>query len=74
MSAAHELVDFVAVAAQSIDTTGNYRKERGAYLREEPFPGVSTGGFNWKNVNKRILPQVIYKGHVLRQEPLCQRG
>jgi hypothetical protein len=29
---------------------------------------------NWENVNKRILPQIIYKGHVLRQEPLCQKG
>jgi hypothetical protein len=25
-------------------------------------------------VSKRILPQIIYKGHVLRREPLCRNG
>jgi len=69
-----ELIDFVAVEVQSIDTTGNYRGEREAYLKNRQFPGMSTAGFNWENVNKRILPQLIYKGHVLRQEPLCQKG
>ncbi len=59
---------------QSIDTTGNYRDERVTYLREQIFAGASTAGFNWEKVNKRILPQIIYKGHVLRQEPLCQKG
>jgi len=68
------LIDFVAVEAQSIDITGNYRGEREAYLKEQGFAGWSTAGFNWENVNKRILPQLIYKGHVLRQEPLCQKG
>ena len=36
--------------------------------------GSSTAGFNWENVNKRILPQLIYKGHVLRRERLCSKG
>lgn len=74
LSATGELINFVAVEVQSIDTTGNYRAARETYLREEPFTGRSTAGFNWENVNKRILPQIIYKGHVLRQEPLCQKG
>jgi hypothetical protein len=74
VSAAGELINFVAVEVQSIDTTGNYRGEREAYLSGQPFPGYSTAGFNWENVNKRIVPQLIYKGHVLRQEPLCQKG
>lgn len=74
ISATGELINFVAVEVQSIDTTGNYRDERAAYLHEQTFPGASTAGFNWENVNKRILPQIIYKGHVLRQEPLCQKG
>ncbi|MCH7521992.1 MAG: hypothetical protein IIB42_09880, partial [Candidatus Marinimicrobia bacterium] len=30
--------------------------------------------FNGENVNKRILPQLIYKGHVLRRERLCTKG
>jgi len=74
INATGDLVDFVAVEVQSIDTTGNYRGEREAYLTGAPFHGSSSAGFNWENVNKRILPQIIYKGHVLRQEPLCQKG
>jgi hypothetical protein len=69
-----DLIDFVAVEVRSIDTSGNYRGEREAHLKEKPIPGTSAAGFNWENVNKRILPQLIYKGHVLRQEPLCQKG
>lgn len=69
-----KLLEFVAVEVQSIDTTGNYRGERQAYLDGDKEPAASTAGFNWENVNKRILPQIIYKGHVLRRERLCQRG
>ncbi len=68
------LLGFVAVEVQSIDTTGNYQAERLAYLGTGSFSGKSTAGLNWENVNKRILPQIIYKGHVLRREPLCQKG
>jgi hypothetical protein len=68
------LVDFVPVEVQSIDTTGNYRAERLARMNERPFSGRSTAGLNWENVNKRILPQLIYKGHVLRRERLCRTG
>ncbi|WP_455927180.1 NotI family restriction endonuclease [Pseudomonas capeferrum] len=68
------LTEFVAIEVQSIDTTGNYQAERLAHLNEEAFPGSSTAGFNWENVSKRILPQIIYKGHVLRRERLCKHG
>lgn len=68
------LQEFVAVEVQSIDTTGNYQEERNTYLRGENFTSQSTAGFNWENVNKRILPQIIYKGHVLRRERLCRHG
>jgi hypothetical protein len=71
---AKELLEFVAIEVQSIDTTGNYREERRAYLDGRVFPGYSQGGINWENVNKRILPQLIYKGHVLRREVLCRSG
>lgn len=71
---AGQLQSFVAIEVQSIDTTGNYQAERTAHLNALPFAGNSTAGFNWENVNKRILPQIIYKGHVLRQEPLCHKG
>lgn len=68
------LIEFVAVEVQSIDTTGNYRAERTAYMRGVAPQAPSTAGLNWENVNKRILPQIIYKGHVLRREPLCRSG
>jgi hypothetical protein len=68
------LEEFVAVEVQSIDTTGNYQEERRAYLTGMPFAVQSSAGFNWENVNKRILPQIIYKGHVLRRERLCRHG
>ncbi len=71
---AGKLLGFVAIEVQSIDTTGNYQAERLAYLKTGSFKGNSTAGLNWENVNKRILPQIIYKGHVLRREPLCQKG
>lgn len=69
-----ELGEFIAVEVQSIDTTGNYQEERNIYLHDGDFEGYSTAGFNWENVNKRILPQIIYKGHVLRRERLCRHG
>jgi hypothetical protein len=74
VDATGKLLGFVAVEVQSIDTTGNYQAERQAYLESGTFTGKSTAGLNWENVNKRILPQIIYKGHVLRREPLCQKG
>ena len=74
LNAKGELEEFVAVEVQSIDTTGNYQNERLAYLNGDEFTGASTAGFNWENVNKRILPQLIYKGHVLRRERLCKHG
>ncbi|KVV26879.1 hypothetical protein WK80_15940 [Burkholderia multivorans] len=68
------LQEFVAIEVQSIDTTGNYRDEREAYLRGEDYGRSSTAGFNWENVSKRILPQLIYKGNVLQRERLCRKG
>jgi len=69
-----KLNDFVAIEVQAIDTTGNYRGERDAYMRGLPTAGSPKAGINWENVNKRILPQLIYKGHVLRREKLCRKG
>jgi hypothetical protein len=68
------LREFVAVEIQAIDTTGNYRAERNAYARGQDYEAYSEAGLNWENVSKRILPQIIYKGHVLRREPLCTKG
>lgn len=68
------LVEFVAVEVQSIDTTGNYQGARLALLDPARQVVPATAGFNWENVNKRILPQLIYKGNVLQREQLCLKG
>ena len=75
------LAELTAVEVQTIDTTGNYSDQAQAFFRGEPYrdgqgrdPGYSDAGMNWENVNKRILPQIIYKGHVLRRETKCTKG
>ena len=74
-------VELTALEVQTIDTTGNYKAQSVLAFGGETFtdeqgrtPGYSNSGFNWENVNKRILPQVIYKGHALRRERLCKKG
>ena len=68
------LLEFTAMEVQTIDTTGNYHSEVLALSQNRPFSGKTTANLNWENVNKRILPQIIYKGHVLRREPKCSKG
>lgn len=68
-----DLDRFVAAEVQSIDTTGNYRGGLKA-LRDDRSVVGNTAGFNWENVNKRIIPQILYKGHVLQRETWCDRG
>lgn len=67
------LEDFFAIEVQTIDTTGNYKPSLLALLngRKEEW---STVGMNWENVNKRILPQLIYKGSILSRESKCGAG
>jgi hypothetical protein len=57
-----KLAEFTAVEVQTIDTTGNYGEQAASYFAQTPFtdgrgrtPGYSDAGFNWENVNKRIL-------------------
>jgi hypothetical protein len=76
------LKEFVAVEVQTIDTTGNYRKQfwdlakefEPAIAKKMPAPPSASSSFNWENVNKRIIPQLITKGHILRREKLCKKG
>lgn len=68
------LKEFVAVEVQTMDTTGSYEAEVDRYYNGDFSDFRSKAGVNWENVSKRILPQIIYKGHVLRREPLCTKG
>lgn len=76
-----EAAEFTAVEVQTIDTTGNYNDQATAFFAGHPFtdpqgrtPGWTGVGLNWANVSKRIIPQLIYKGYVLRRERKCSRG
>lgn len=76
---AGSLTEFTAVEVQTIDTTGNYSEQATAFFAGKEFAGAggrgfSNAGMNWENVNKRILPQIIYKGHVLGRETKCSKG
>lgn len=68
-----ELIEFVAVEVQTIDTTGTYRPGHEA-LKANRSIEKTTAGLNWENVAKRILPQLIYKGQILQREELCRSG
>lgn len=68
-----QLREFTAIEVQTIDTTGNYQTARQALLDNREIVS-DTVGFNWENVNKRIIPQLIYKGQVLQREELCKSG
>jgi hypothetical protein len=77
------LLEFVAVEVQTIDTTGSYRAQSWELQNEHDGPGIEgyerpvagkSSNFNFENVNKRILPQLITKGHLLRFEERCKKG
>ena len=76
-----DLAELTAIEVQTVDTTGSYGEQAREFFSGRAFrdkqgrnPGYSKAGMNWENVNKRILPQIIYKGHVLRREAKCTKG
>ena len=68
-----EIKEFTAIEVQTIDTTGNYQACRQSLLENRTVTNV-VAGFNWENVNKRIIPQIIYKGQILQRESKCKTG
>lgn len=76
-----DLDEIIAIEVQTIDTTGSYADQVKCFFAGDEYVdaqgrarGYSEAGMNWENVNKRILPQLIYKGHVLRRESKCKKG
>lgn len=67
------LQEFTAVEVQTIDTTGNYRRGFDSLLKDRTIVD-NVSGFNWENVNKRIIPQIIYKSQVLQRETKANAG
>jgi hypothetical protein len=59
-----------------MDTTGSYQRVWyelfGLQLPEGCDP--TNPSINWENVNKRIIPQLLTKGNVFGNEPLCKKG
>ena len=52
---------FISVELQAVDTSGSYQKVYQAVLNRDPIAETSFG-VNWKNVRKRLIPQIIEKG------------
>lgn len=53
--------NFVSVELQAVDITGSYEPAYQALTKDDPLVQVSYG-FNWKNVQKRFVFQLINKG------------
>jgi hypothetical protein len=75
------IVSYTGVEVQSIDITGNYRdnwhfyqqwKQSGSMpSREKPS---SAHGYNWANVHKRLIPQLIRKGLIYSRSSKVTHG
>ncbi len=73
-----KLVEYVGVEVQSIDITGNYR-DNWHYFKNQDYlkgkrPPPSENGYNWANVHKRLIPQLIRKGLVYASSNLVNHG
>lgn len=76
-----QISSYVGVEVQSIDITGNYRDnwhyhkefrdKKGAVRRDKPSSGH---GYNWANVHKRLIPQLIRKGVIYSKSSMVARG
>ncbi len=58
-----EIGQFLSVELQSIDITGSVRKAYEALIAGQPMSKNPTSNFNWKNVYKRYITQLIAKGY-----------
>jgi len=74
LDSSRSLAEFVAIELQTMDTTGSYEAQVHRFLQTGTALPDKPSNINWENVSKRILPQIIFKGHVLRQEALCRKG
>ena len=57
------ILDFISVELQAVDITGSYLPSYEAITNnEEAMSSRPSYGFNWANVRKRFLSQIIAKG------------
>lgn len=64
---AGEVEHFVSVELQTVDITGSYADAYFALLQNEDIKTKVTYNFNWKNVYKRYIMQLIFKGFAHHQ-------
>lgn len=63
VSADNEIEQFLSVELQAIDITGSVFKAYQALRADEDLDKRPTYGFNWDNVYKRYITQLIRKGY-----------
>ena len=72
------LKEYCGVEVQSIDITGNYRDNWTFYKKQKYLNGMAPPngkhGFNWANVHKRLIPQIIKKGTLYSRSEFVKRG
>ena len=57
------VLNFISVELQAVDITGTYHPSYEAIINNEPTLALKpTYGFNWANVRKRFISQIISKG------------
>lgn len=57
-----EIKDFISVELQAVDITGSYEPAYSALVSNTVLPVSPSYGFNWANVRKRYVSQLISKG------------
>ncbi|MCF6287267.1 MAG: hypothetical protein L3K26_19105 [Candidatus Hydrogenedentes bacterium] len=57
-----QVLNFVSVELQAIDITGTYEPAYSALLNGSSLSEKTTYGFNWANVRKRYITQLVSKG------------
>lgn len=75
------IASYTGVEVQSIDITGNYRDNWHYYQQwrsdeaqpRRPKPS-SAHGYNWANVHKRLIPQLIRKGLIYSRSAKVNHG
>lgn len=60
--ATHTVKNFVSVELQSVDITGSVEPAYNAIVSDLPLEKAPIYGFNWANVRKRFISQLIAKG------------
>jgi len=59
---ANNIIQFVSVELQTVDITGSYFPAYNAFINSKRLDKRPVYNFNWRNVYKRYIMQLIFKG------------